>query len=103
MTKKLVGLIVATFLSFGAAAYAQGSSTAPSERNPNPASSNSTSEDGANPLAREGEHSPTGHNAGAMPPQTPSTTGSRSGEAGQAPSLSNNSSGPASGPQSREK
>jgi hypothetical protein len=97
MTKKLMGLIAASFLSLGTAAYAQSGSTAPSERNPNPASSSSTSEDGSNPLAREGEHSPTGHNAGTMPPQTPSTTGSRPGEAGQAPSRSNNSSGPTIG------
>jgi hypothetical protein len=32
------------------------------ERNPNPATSAGTDDDGSNPLAREGEHSPTGHN-----------------------------------------
>jgi hypothetical protein len=103
MSKKLVGLIAATLLSLGAvAAYAQGGS-APSENNPNPASSSSTDDAGANPLAREGEHSPTGHNAGTTPPQTPSTTGSRPGEAGQAPSRSNNSSGTGTGSEPRPK
>ena len=55
-----------------------------SEKNPNPASSSSSDDEGHNPLAREGEHSPTGHNP--QPPTGPDqqqgTVGSGSSEGG---------------------
>jgi hypothetical protein len=55
-----------------------------SEKNPNPASSSSSDDEGLNPLAREGEHSPTGHNP--QPPTGPDqqqgTVGSGSSEGG---------------------
>lgn len=58
-------IISAAVLSLSAAyAFAQtpfDPATA-SERNPNPATSTTTDEEGNNPLAREGDHSPTGHN-----------------------------------------
>jgi hypothetical protein len=57
-------LISVAILSFSAAsASAQSTPVDPSTasiRNPNPASSTTTDEEGNNPLAREGDHSPTG-------------------------------------------
>ncbi len=58
-------LISLAILSVSATyASAQGTPVDPSTastRNPNPATSTTTDEDGNNPLAREGDHSPTGH------------------------------------------
>ena len=54
-----------------------------SKQNPNPATSTTTDEEGGNPLAREGDHSPTGHR---QPPpevgQQPGTIGRSSSEGG---------------------
>jgi hypothetical protein len=49
-----------------------------SEKNPNPASSSSSDDEGLNPLAREGEHSPTGHN-----PQPPTRPDQQQGTVGR--------------------
>jgi hypothetical protein len=51
------------------------------EKNPNPASSSSSDDEGLNPLAREGEHSPTGHN-----PQPPTGPDQQQGTVGRSSS-----------------
>src|SRR5688572_26469710 len=55
-----------------------------SKQNPNPATSTTTDDEGNNPLAREGDHSATGH--GRSPPpeagQQPGTVGRSSSEGG---------------------
>jgi hypothetical protein len=51
---------MAAALVASSAAYAQTSSPSPIIKHPNPASSSSTDEEGLNPLANEGDNSPTG-------------------------------------------
>jgi hypothetical protein len=64
----LVALVLST-----ASASAQSTPVDPataSTKNPNPASSTTTDEEGNNPLAREGDHSPTGQNPLMNSPST---------------------------------
>ena len=51
---------VAAALVVSGFAHAQNSQPSPIIKNPNPASSSSTDEDGTNPFARPGDNSPTG-------------------------------------------
>ena len=55
-----------------------------SKQNPNPATSTTTDEEGNNPFAREGDHSPTGNNRQLSPEigQPQGTVGSSSSEGG---------------------
>jgi hypothetical protein len=55
-----------------------------SKTNPNPATSTTTDEEGNNPLAREGDHSPTGNERQLLPEvgQPHGTVGSSSPEGG---------------------
>jgi hypothetical protein len=84
MTLQRCVAVTAAVLITAGVAYAQSAPPSPVIKNPNPASSATTDEDGSNPLAREGENSPTGHGPSVStdPPQR-GTVGSGLEENGQ--------------------
>jgi hypothetical protein len=84
-----ISLAVATLaVSYAAAQTTPVDPSTASRNNPNPANSTTTDDEGNNPLAREGDHSPTGQNSENLPkvgnPSTPQ--GAPQGNVGQAPS-----------------
>jgi hypothetical protein len=91
MTFPLRAAVIAAVLFSVIGASAQSSPPSPIIKSPNPATSATTDEDGNNPLAREGENSPTGLGPSiSTNPPVRGTVGSGPGtreEENQAPSI----------------
>jgi hypothetical protein len=88
LRRLLLSLTAATLaVSFAAAQSTPVDPSTASKANPNPATSTTTDEEGNNPMAREGDHSPTGQNPANLPKPNDSTIG----QSGSSPNQSGSS------------